>query len=134
MISLTNIDTSSSVSTSIEKINFFLSSVKIFLFCLQFTATKVFREDFASQIYILSHIYRFCITLTELYEILDSDSCLQIFFSIYSFFKLLENVQYIIIDEVLMMCHDFYKLFILIKRVFPKFYLLSAVTLQSYIF
>ena len=34
--------------------------------------------------------------------------------------KLLENVEYIIIDEVSMMCHDFYKLFILIKRVFSK--------------
>lgn len=34
--------------------------------------------------------------------------------------KLLENVKYIIIDEISMMCHDFYKLFILIKRVFPK--------------
>ena len=37
-----------------------------------------------------------------------------------SLFKLLENVQHILIDEISMMGHDFYKLFILIKRVFPK--------------
>ena len=37
-----------------------------------------------------------------------------------SLFKLLENVQYIIIDEVSMMSHEFYQLFVLIKRILPK--------------